>query len=105
LQDLLAVLPAKPLKGAKPDVDYLLTVLQTVQIPPIPVKDLERSRYDSLRLMKEEDNAQLRRRGLVKDEFDGDGNFYTSRPTVYRERLAAKRQRLIEERPAMKTEA
>merc|ERR1711972_524786 len=53
LQDLLAVLPTRPLKGAKPDVDSLLTVLQTVQIPPIPVKELERSRYDSLRLLKE----------------------------------------------------
>merc|ERR1711862_416275 len=48
LQDLLAVLPSRPLKGAKPDVDYLLTVLQTVEVPPIPLKDLEHFRYDSL---------------------------------------------------------
>ncbi len=27
----------RPMKGAKPDVDYLLTVLQTVSIPPVPV--------------------------------------------------------------------
>jgi len=104
LQDLLAVLPAKPLKGAKPDVDYLLTVLQTVSIPPIQVKELERSRYDSLRLLKEEDHSLLRRRGLVKDEFDGDSSFYSSRSTVYRERLQLKRQRLLEERLPMKPE-
>jgi len=51
LQDLLAVLPSRPLKGAKPDVDYLLTVLQTVSIPPVAVKELEGFRYDSLRLL------------------------------------------------------
>merc|ERR1719343_615428 len=80
LQDLLAVLPSRPLKGAKPDVDYLLTVLQTVQIPPIPVQELERFRYDSLRLLKEEDNAMLRRRGLIKDEGDDGSNaFFSSR--------------------------
>ena len=28
---------SRPMKGAKPDVDYLLTVLQTVSIPPVPV--------------------------------------------------------------------
>merc|ERR1740121_2124835 len=99
LQDLLAVLPARPLKGAKPDVDYLLTVLQTVQIPPIPVQELEKFRYDSLRLLKEEDNMVLRRRGLIKDDLDeGSSGFFNSRPTIYRERLQAKRQKLLEER-------
>jgi len=105
LQDLMAVLPSRPLKGAKPDVDYLLTVLQTVSIPPIPVKELERFRYDSLRLKKEEDNATLRRRGLVKDEFEADGSgFFSSRPTIYRERLQAKRQRFSEELGTAKSE-
>lgn len=104
LQDLLAVLPARPLKGAKPDVDYLLTVLQTVSIPPVPVQELERFRYDSLRLLKEEDNNLLRRRGLVKDDLDLDGGFFGARPTVYRERLLGKRQKLLEEQH-IKTEA
>lgn len=98
LQDLLAVLPARPLKGAKPDVDYLLTVLQTVHIPPIPVQDLERFRYDSLRLLKEEDNTLLRRRGLIKDDLDdGPNGFFSAKPTLYRERLQAKRQKVMEE--------
>merc|ERR1719401_2523681 len=79
LQDLLAVLPARPLKGAKPDVDYLLTVLQTVSIPPIPVKELDNFRYDSLRLLKEE-NGDVYRRRFAKDELDGDGTFFSSRP-------------------------
>ncbi|CAK0809121.1 unnamed protein product, partial [Prorocentrum cordatum] len=97
LQDLLAVLPSRPLKGAKPDVDYLLTVLQTVNIPPIPVKDLESFRYDSLRLLKDE--GSLHRR--MKDELDGDGGgFFSSRPTIYRERLQAKRRKLAEEKQA-----
>jgi len=107
LQDLLAVLPTRPLKGAKPDVDYLLTVLQTVNIPAIPVKELERFRYDSLRLRKEEDNANLRKHGLVKDDLDGDGGsggFFSNRPTIYRDRLQAKRQRLAEEMRSIKKE-
>jgi len=91
LQDLMAVLPSRPLKGAKPDVDYLLTVLQTITIPSIPVKELENVRYDSLRLLKDEGRG-------VKDEFDaGDGGFFSSRPTVYRERLQMKRQKVSEE--------
>merc|ERR1712072_606834 len=93
LQDLLAVLPTRPLKGAKPDVDYLLTVLQTVTIPPIPVKDLEDFRYDSLRLSKEDDSGLLRRL-LAKDELDGAGGFFSSKPTAYRERLQAKRRKV-----------
>jgi len=98
LQDLLAVLPSRSLKGAKPDVDYLLTVLQTVQIPPVQVKELEHFRYDSLRLLKEEDGAL--RRSLVKDELDGDGGagFFSTKPTVFRERLAAKRQKVIDQK-------
>ena len=45
------------MKGAKPDVDYLLTVLQTVSIPPVPVKELDTFRYDSLRLLKSEEDV------------------------------------------------
>merc|ERR1712113_971320 len=89
IQDLLAVLPARPLKGAKPDVDYLLTVLQTVEVPPVDIKDLEHFRYDSLRLLKEE--------RLTKDEMTGDG-FFSSRPTLYRDRIQAKRQKVMDER-------
>mmetsp|Transcript_51883 Transcript_51883/g.93427 ORF Transcript_51883/g.93427 Transcript_51883/m.93427 type:complete len:846 (+) Transcript_51883:38-2575(+) len=103
LQDLLAVLPSRPLKGAKPDVDYLLTVLQTVSFPAVPVKELDSARYDSLRLLKQEDN-ELRR--FVKDE-DGEGGghgFFSGRSTVYRERLQAKRQKVIEETHHTKTE-
>eukprot|EP00931_Biecheleriopsis_adriatica_P105082 TRINITY_DN79677_c0_g1_i1.p1 TRINITY_DN79677_c0_g1~~TRINITY_DN79677_c0_g1_i1.p1 ORF type:complete len:850 (-),score=186.97 TRINITY_DN79677_c0_g1_i1:79-2604(-) len=96
LQDLLAVLPSRPLKGAKPDVDYLLTVLQTVSIPPVAVKELDSFRYDSLRLLKSEEDNDLRR--LVKDE-DGDASngLFNSRSTVYRDRLQAKRQKVIVE--------
>lgn len=94
LQDLLNILPAKPLKGAKPDVDYLLTVLQTVPIPPVPVRELEQFRYDSLRLLKEEE-GDFRRR-MVKEEVNGEG-FFSSRPTAIRERLQAKRQKVIDE--------
>lgn len=92
LQDLLAVLPSRPLKGAKPDVDYLLTVLQTVVIPPVPVKELEHFRYDSLRLSKEEDEGGAMRRLFAKDDLEGAGGLLTSRPTRYRDqfRLNAK---------------
>mmetsp|Transcript_36083 Transcript_36083/g.83097 ORF Transcript_36083/g.83097 Transcript_36083/m.83097 type:complete len:837 (+) Transcript_36083:38-2548(+) len=94
LQDLLAVLPSRPLKGAKPDVDYLLTVLQTVSIPPVPVKELDTFRYDSLRLLKSEEDG----RRFAKDEDDEGGNgFFSSRPTLYRERLHAKRQKVLVE--------
>eukprot|EP00933_Yihiella_yeosuensis_P050692 TRINITY_DN48484_c0_g1_i1.p1 TRINITY_DN48484_c0_g1~~TRINITY_DN48484_c0_g1_i1.p1 ORF type:complete len:846 (+),score=196.37 TRINITY_DN48484_c0_g1_i1:101-2638(+) len=91
LQDLLAVLPARSLKGAKPDVDYLLTVLQTVNIPPVPVKELDTFRYDSLRLLKREEDS-----AFIKDE-DGDGGVFSSRPTAYRDRLQAKRQKVMGE--------
>lgn len=37
---------ARPMKGAKPDVDYLLTVLQTVSIPPVPAPCLTASISD-----------------------------------------------------------
>merc|ERR1712048_1455230 len=98
LQDLLAVLPCRPLKGAKPDVDYLLTVLQTVVIPPVPVKELEHFRYDSLSFSKEEDEGGFIRRLLAKDELDGGvGGLLTSRPTSYRDRLQAKRQKVLAE--------
>lgn len=95
LQDLLAVLPSRPLKGAKPDVDYLLTVLQTVSIPPVSVKELDTFRYDSLRLLKTEEDT----RRIVKDEDDGNG-FFSSRSTIYRERLQAKRQKVLVEQHA-----
>merc|ERR1711865_821211 len=92
LQDMLAVLPSKPLKGGKPDVDYLLRVLQTVTIPPIPIKELEQFRYDSLRMAKEEDSGMLRRR-LPKDELEGESttSFFSLKPSLYRDRLQAKR--------------
>ncbi|CAJ1341867.1 unnamed protein product, partial [Effrenium voratum] len=89
LQDLLAVLPSRPMKGAKPDVDYLLTVLQTVPIPPVPVRELDTFRYDSLRLLKSEEDRER----FMND--DGDG-FFSARST-YRERLQAKRQKVLVE--------
>merc|ERR1711935_312316 len=91
---MLAVLPSKPLKGGKPDVDYLLRVLQTVTIPPIPIKELERFRYDSLRMAKEEDSGMLRRR-LTKDELEGESttSFFSLKPSLYRDKLQAKRQK------------
>lgn len=93
LQDLLAVLPSRPMKGAKPDVDYLLTVLQTVSIPPVPVKELDTFRYDSLRLLKSEED-----RVFMKDDLDEDGEgFFSARATHYRERLQAKRQKVLVE--------
>ena len=93
LQDLLAVLPSRPMKGAKPDVDYLLTVLQTVSIPPVPVKELDTFRYDSLRLLKSEED-----RVFMKDDLDEDGDgFFSARATHYRERLQAKRQKVLVE--------
>ncbi|CAK9078814.1 mRNA 3'-end-processing protein rna14 [Durusdinium trenchii] len=91
LQDLLAVLPSRPMKGAKPDVDYLLMVLQTVSIPPVPVKELDTFRYDSLRLLKSEED-----RVFMKDDEDADG-FFSARATHYRERLQAKRQKVLVE--------
>lgn len=99
LQDLLAVLPSRPLKGAKPDVDYLLTVLQTVSIPPIAVKELEGFRYDSLRLLKQEEDHEFR--GMAKDEdFDGGNGFFGSRSSVYRDRMRMKRQKVMVEQHA-----
>jgi len=106
LQDLLAVLPSRPLKGAKPDVDYLLTVLQTVSIPPIPVKDLSHFRYDSLRIAKDEDSGPYRRGRNAKDELEGgDGSsFFSFRPSIYRDRLQAKRQKVMAEHTQTKDE-
>lgn len=103
IQDLLAVLPSRPLKGAKPDVDYLLTVLQTVTIPPIQLKDIENIRYDSVRLSKEEETTVWKRR-LGKEE-DGDGtNFFSLRPSLYRDRMRAKRQKVLDEKRETKLE-
>lgn len=105
LQDMLAVLPSRTLKGAKPDVDYLLRVLQTVTIPPIPIKDLEEFRYDSLRIAKQEDSGMLRRRH-VKDELEGDAaaSFFSRKPSLYRDRLQAKRQKVMVEHQQTKAE-
>lgn len=91
LQDLLAVLPSRPLKGAKPDVDYLLTVLQTLTIPPIPVKDLEHFRYDSLRMSKDDDN-EFRKRPLK--EADG---FFSFKHSAYRDLIQDKRRKVQSE--------
>jgi len=96
LQDLLAVLPSRPLKGQKPDVDYLLTVLQTVTIPPVPIKDLAHFRYDSLRLDKEDD-GRLMQMLAAKDDMEAGGSFFSSRTTSYRDRLSAKRQKVLAE--------
>merc|ERR1712007_147402 len=101
LQDLLAVLPSRPLKGAKPDVDYLLTVLQTVAIPPIPLKELEQFRYDSLRLSKDEGDEGFLRRLFAKDDLEGrGGGLFGSRPTLQRDRLQAKRHKVMAEQVA-----
>jgi len=97
LQDLLAVLPARPLKGTKPDIDYLLTVLQTSTIPPIPVSELDSIRREGFRSAKEEHvPLQL---SFAKDDVDmtGNGSFFSSRPTLVRERLQAKRQKVLDE--------
>merc|ERR1711862_1054736 len=98
LQDMLAILPSRTLKGAKPDVDYLLRVLQTVTIPPIPIKELEEFRYDSLRIAKEENIGALRRRH-AKDEMEGESaaSFFNFKPSHYRDRLQAKRQKVMVE--------
>mmetsp|Transcript_154807 Transcript_154807/g.269121 ORF Transcript_154807/g.269121 Transcript_154807/m.269121 type:complete len:874 (-) Transcript_154807:120-2741(-) len=103
LQDLLAVLPSRPLKGAKPDVDYLLTVLQTVTIPPVPIKELEHVRYDNLRVAKDEDAF---RRRLAKDDLEGDGrgDFFSYKSSLYRDRLQVKRQKVQVEVTHAKTE-
>jgi len=93
LQDLLAVLPSTPLKGARPDVDYLLTTLQQVHIPPVPVKELEQVRYDSLRISKDSEGRMVKKRA-TKDDMDGDGNFFSMRSSAYRDKLHGKRQRL-----------
>eukprot|EP00928_Gymnodinium_smaydae_P070352 TRINITY_DN541_c0_g1_i1.p1 TRINITY_DN541_c0_g1~~TRINITY_DN541_c0_g1_i1.p1 ORF type:complete len:915 (-),score=230.52 TRINITY_DN541_c0_g1_i1:389-3133(-) len=102
LQDLLAVLPSRPLKGARPDVDYLLNVLQTVTIPPVPVKELEDFRYDSLRLSTKEDDSGLLQR--LKEEMEGGSGFFSGRPTATRDRLQAKRQKIAAEARGPKEE-
>merc|ERR1711924_106667 len=105
LQDMLAVLPSRSLKGAKPDVDYLLRVLQTVTIPPIPIKELEQFRYDSLRMARAEDSGALRRRHM-KEELEGEGgaSFFSFKPSHYRDRLQAKRQKVMVEHQQTKAE-
>merc|ERR1711924_529131 len=105
LQDMLAVLPSRSLKGAKPDVDYLLRVLQTVTIPPIPIKELEEFRYDSLRIAKEENIGALGRR-RAKDELEGESapSFFSLNPSHYRDRLQAKRQKVMVEQLQTKAE-
>jgi tetratricopeptide (TPR) repeat protein len=105
LQDMLAVLPSRSLKGAKPDVDYLLRVLQTITIPAIPIKELENFRYDSLRIAKEEDSGALRRR-FAKDELEAESttSFFSFKPSLYRDRLQAKRQKVMVEHQQTKAE-
>eukprot|EP00747_Dinoflagellata_sp_TGD_P100090 gnl/TRDRNA2_/TRDRNA2_167938_c0_seq1.p1 gnl/TRDRNA2_/TRDRNA2_167938_c0~~gnl/TRDRNA2_/TRDRNA2_167938_c0_seq1.p1 ORF type:complete len:627 (+),score=138.90 gnl/TRDRNA2_/TRDRNA2_167938_c0_seq1:196-2076(+) len=101
LQDLLAILPNRPLRGSKPDVDYLLTVLQTTAFPPMPLKEFDNFRYDNAR--KEENS--MRRRDALRDD-DEDQRFFSSKPTIYRERLHAKRQKvLVEQDQRTKAEA
>mmetsp|Transcript_14047 Transcript_14047/g.22124 ORF Transcript_14047/g.22124 Transcript_14047/m.22124 type:complete len:851 (-) Transcript_14047:73-2625(-) len=106
LQDMLAILPSRTLKGAKPDVDYLLRVLQTVTIPPIPVKELEEFRYDSLRIAKEEQNFGVLRRRQAKDEIETETapSFFSFKPSHYRDRLQAKRQKVMVEQLQTKAE-
>lgn len=94
LQDLLAVLPSRPLQGNKPDVDYMLTVFQTVAIPSVPVKELEQFRYGSLRLAKESDGLLGLQRS-IKDE--ASGLMFENTPSFYRDRLQAKRRRVMGE--------
>ena len=54
---------ARPMKGAKPDVDYLLTVLQTVSIPPVPVPwhawgaSLERCKWSITKIALKRDSG------------------------------------------------
>jgi len=80
LQDLLALLPTKPLKGSPPDTDYLLTVLQTIPLPSIPLTSM-RKRQSNL---QEERGRQHQSTGL----FTG---------SLYRQRLVTKRQRVESE--------
>jgi len=104
LQDLLAVLPSRPLKGAKPDIDYLLTVLQTTAIPPIQVSELHGVRHGGVRIAREQ-RVPRQLHGFTQDEvgthdhgsIENGGSFFSSRPTLVRERLQAKRQKLLEE--------
>lgn len=76
-------------------------MLQTVNIPPIPIKDLEDFRYDSLRLSKEDDSGLLRR---LQNELEGAGGFFSSKPTAHRERLQAKRRKVEAEQRGVKVE-
>lgn len=80
LQDLLALLPTKPLKGSAPDTDYLLTVLQTVALPEIPLTSF------GLRNAAHMQGAER----ITTD----DGAFFSSRASVYRQRLITKRQKI-----------
>lgn len=108
LQDLLAVLPTRPLKGTKPDVDYLLTVLQTVTVPNIPLEDMEQLRYDSLSMR---DNGLLgaTKRRIKQDPLDltddADVDFFggVSR-SLQRDQLHAKRAKVYSELMQAKTE-
>ncbi|CAD7943585.1 unnamed protein product [Amoebophrya sp. A25] len=44
IRDLQQMLPShKVLKGSAPDVDYLMSVLQTVEIPPLPLEQFTRT--------------------------------------------------------------
>jgi hypothetical protein len=108
LQDLLAVLPTRPLKGTKPDVDYLLTVLQTVTIPNIPLEEMEQLRYDSLS-MRDDRLLGPTKRQIKQDPLDltgdADVDFFggVSR-SLQRDQLHAKRAKVYNELMQAKTE-
>eukprot|EP00746_Dinoflagellata_sp_MGD_P149607 gnl/MRDRNA2_/MRDRNA2_81611_c0_seq1.p1 gnl/MRDRNA2_/MRDRNA2_81611_c0~~gnl/MRDRNA2_/MRDRNA2_81611_c0_seq1.p1 ORF type:complete len:585 (+),score=131.70 gnl/MRDRNA2_/MRDRNA2_81611_c0_seq1:778-2532(+) len=104
LQDLLDCLPKRPLKGAKPDVDYLLTVLQTVTIPKVPVKEVDNERIARVKaaikrdVENEREVGQDSGRPLAKGEEEvAAGSFFATRPTLYRERILVKRRRIHSE--------
>eukprot|EP00397_Hematodinium_sp_SG-2012_P007680 GEMP01007729.1.p1 GENE.GEMP01007729.1~~GEMP01007729.1.p1 ORF type:complete len:744 (-),score=119.85 GEMP01007729.1:1397-3586(-) len=85
LQDLLALLPTKPLKGSAPDTDYLFTVLQTVALPDIPLKSFQK---------KGPQDRNLTGDAAGTNDAAEDGAFFSSRASVYRQRLITKRQKL-----------
>jgi len=82
LQDLLALLPTKPLKGSAPDTDYLLTVLQTVTLPNIPLQSFQKDSRTTTSMPHDSKKESQ------------DEAFFSSRASVYRQRLISKRQKL-----------
>jgi len=82
LQDLLALLPTKPQKGSAPDTDYLLTVLQTVSLPNIPLNSFQKDSRAAASMAHDSKKESQ------------DEAFFSSRSSVYRQRLISKRQKL-----------